>query len=69
MSKIGDLQVCARSEYDPGEPGFIIEQLGYWNYGDQPTWAIPAWEEMGLAHFGRTYPTREAAEAIINGGS
>ncbi len=48
------------------EFGFVVEQLRYWNGDDRQTWAIPAWEEMGLGGLGGVFPTRHAAQAALN---
>lgn len=44
--------------------GFVVEEFGYWNDA-APTWAIPAWEERGLADLAEVFPTRAAAEAAL----
>ena len=62
----GDLQVGLWSEYEPGQPGFVIEEFGYNSYpSDPPSWRIPAWDDQGEPQFGGIFPTREAAEAVL----
>lgn len=46
------------------QSGFVVEQFGYWNQSE-PFWAIPAWEERGLADLAGVFSTREEAEAAI----
>jgi hypothetical protein len=59
-----NIRATPASEYDLGE-GFVIEQCRHWNFNDEPSWAIPAWEEMGCDHLSGVFPTRSAAEAAI----
>lgn len=62
----GELQVSPWSEYEPGTPGFVIEEFGYTSYhSDPPSWRIPAWEERGEPQFEGIFPTREAAERVM----
>lgn len=64
MAKVGSLQITSASEYSKGE-GFVIEQLGYYNQSE-PSWAIPAWDEMGYPDLAEIYPTVEAAQKAID---
>jgi hypothetical protein len=48
------------------EAGFVIEQYRHWNFEDEESWAIPAWDEMGFADLSRVFPTIKAAQAAIN---
>lgn len=60
----GDLQVSPYSEYQPGDPGFVVEMAGYWNGGDI-SWAIPAWDEAGSNDLGGVFATRTLAERAM----
>jgi hypothetical protein len=62
----GDLQVGAWSEYEPGQPGFVIEEFGYSSYhSDPPGWRIPAWDERGEPQFEGVFPTYAEAAYIL----
>lgn len=52
-----EIRVADATAY--GRAGFVIEcRL-------PDGWVIPAWEEWGYPEFAETFPTREAASAVI----
>lgn len=58
-----NLRIVSGAEYN--KPGFVIESL-CWQIGLDPVYAIPAWEEMGLADLCGPFSTREQALAAID---
>lgn len=58
------VRIEAASEYGLGD-GFVIEQLRHWNFGAEETWAIPAWEEMGLCGLEGPFQTKEMARRAL----
>jgi hypothetical protein len=64
--KIGALRVAPWSEYEPGQPGFVIEQFSYTSYrSDPPSWVLPAWEERGCGDLDGVFSTEEAARQAL----
>lgn len=65
MNAAISIRVCPASDYEMGE-GFVVEQRRYWGIGSsEERWAIPAWDEIGLAHLDGVFATRAAAEAAV----
>ncbi|UVK46768.1 hypothetical protein BPNPMPFG_002476 [Mesorhizobium sp. AR07] len=63
MPKIGSLQITDAREYGYS-CGVVIEQFGYWNQ-NEPSWAIPAWDEIGLPDFEGVFMLQRDAERAL----
>jgi hypothetical protein len=62
MSATATIQVCDPSEYDGR---IYIESLEYWNGRNEPSWAVPAWEERGLSELCGPFDSIEQAQAAL----
>ena len=62
-AKVGAIRVCDAREYGR-DAGFVIEQFGY-GQSDEPSWAIPAWDELGLGSLAEVFPTFHAARRAL----
>lgn len=58
-----DIRIGNAAEYDNLGEGFVIEK----RFGDH--YAIPAWDEMGLADFGKVFATEAEAQQAIDDNS
>ncbi len=65
--QVGDIRVGRWDEYEPGQAGFVIEQLTYGaSYlNDEPFWAIPAWDERGQPGLAGVFATYAEAERAM----
>lgn len=60
MPQLGDTRVNS-TEY---REDIVIEQFSYWGSDDEPSWAVPAWEERGDCDLSGPFASHaEAAEA------
>lgn len=62
---MNDIRVCDAREYDM-PCGFVVEQKRYWGGLSEETWAIPDWEEMGMADLCGPFKTRAEAQRAID---
>jgi hypothetical protein len=57
------IKVCDPSDYDGR---VLIESFEFWNGRSEPTWAVPAWEEIGLSELCGPFRSVEEAQAAID---
>ncbi len=60
MDRPGALRVNA-TDYDE----IVIEQFNYWNR-DEPSWAVPAWEEWGEGDLAGPFTSADEAKRVLH---